>query len=192
MSTQISSFIKEYTINLVYAIPVWGWLVALLTIAGWLLLKIIGTKWYRHKKMIRASYRHLTKLQNIEEPDEQITFLQRTNPTVFEEMILSAFKNMGYKIYRNFRYTGDCGIDGRIMMNGRMVLIQAKRYKSYINAKHVEEFVTVCRKHNCRGLFVHTGLTGERAKNYQGSQVDLIDQQRMLDLLNERNEWKSK
>lgn len=113
----------------------------------------------------------------------QFGFLRYTDPFVFEEMILTAFKHAGFKIKRNKRYTGDGGIDGVIFINGQRILIQAKRYKAHINAAHVTAFQTICKKQGCHGLFIHTGKTGKQSWRNREKVVDIISGERMLDLL---------
>ena len=40
----------------------------------------------------------------------------------------------------------------------------AKRYRGHIALQHVQEFDTLLKRHNCRGLFCHTGKTGAASK----------------------------
>lgn len=92
----------------------------------------------------------------------------RTSPYVFEELVLSAFSEMGAKIKRNERYSNDGGIDGRVFLFGREWLIQSKRYSSYVKKEHIESHEALCNRKDKLGIFVHTGKTGEsslRAKN---------------------------
>lgn len=131
---------------------------------------------------IRAWFR-LRKLRSIPEPPRQFGFLRYTNPFVFEEMILTAFKQAGFKIRRNKRYTGDGGIDGIVYMDGKKHLIQAKRYRNHINAAHVQEFVTICQRQGCKGLFIHTGKTGAKSWNSRDRVIDIISGERMLNFL---------
>lgn len=74
--------------------------------------------------------------------------------------MLEAFKQRGYQVIRNKRYTGDGGIDGKVILHGEIWLIQAKRYSGYINPAHVSAFLSACEYHQCRGFFIHTGKTG--------------------------------
>ncbi len=43
-------------------------------------------------------------------------------------------------------------------------LIQAKRYRGHIALQHVQEFEKLLKRHNCRGLFCHTGKNRRRFK----------------------------
>ena len=91
---------------------------------------------------------------------QKLTFLRKINPYVFEELVLIAFNRKGISIKRNARYSGDGGVDGVVVVEGKECLVQCKRYRSYINVRHVEEFAELCRQHGARGFFIHTGRTG--------------------------------
>ena len=113
----------------------------------------------------------------------QFIFLRGLNAFVFEEMILTALKHQGYRIIRNKAYTGDGGVDGMVFMNMRRHLIQAKCYSSYITARELEDFIKTCRRRKVRGLFIHTGKTGERCRDIaRSSDVTIISGKSMLNL----------
>ncbi|MDH5665675.1 MAG: restriction endonuclease [Nitrosopumilus sp.] len=120
-----------------------------------------------HWRKIRKANAVIKKLrsfngENIE--GRVIGYLRKIDPFVFEELILNAFKERGVKILRNRRYTGDGGIDSRIIINDQPVFIQAKRYQSHINQKHVTEFGNLIARKKVQGLFVHTGKTGKGSR----------------------------
>jgi restriction system protein len=103
--------------------------------------------------------------------------LRRVDPFVFEELLLHCFKDSGYQVVRNQRYTGDDGIDGRVYRDGKLYLVQAKRYAGLIDAAQLREFEnTVGRYSAAGGFFVHTGRTGDTAKavSRQQGQVTLL------------------
>jgi restriction system protein len=94
-----------------------------------------------------------------------ISSLRRIDPFVFEELLLHCFKDAGYQVVRNQRYTGDDGVDGRIYRDGKLYLLQAKRYAGLIDAGHLREFENTVRRYSAAGgFFVHTGRTGDTAK----------------------------
>ncbi|WP_199192296.1 restriction endonuclease [Chlorogloea sp. CCALA 695] len=64
-----------------------------------------------------------------------IAILRKMNPYAFEELLLTCCQNQGWKIERNFKYSNDGGLDGRVTIAGRLYLIQAKRYRGYINPR---------------------------------------------------------
>jgi restriction system protein len=122
------------------------------------------TKFNRHTHNIKKAKQVQTTLSNFENDQyvfaKQLTYLRKIDPFVFEELILNAYQQKGVKVIRNKRYTGDGGIDGKIIINGKLILIQAKRYKSYIAKHQILEFVDVVKKNNSDGgYFIHTGKT---------------------------------
>lgn len=164
-------------------LPWWYFLVFFI-----LILINLFSKRIRRIPNVVYSYFRLYKLKGFKnDPRRQFGYLRYTNHFIFEEMILSAFKKLGFKIIRNKRYTGDGGIDGKVVIKGKVTLIQAKRYKGHINPRHVEDFSNICRNHGCTGLFVHTGKTGKLSRNLTNNVVDIVSGQRMLDLLNIKN-----
>ena len=136
-----------------------------------------------HTRRIKAARRVLKKLRTIDHPSGQFAYLRKVDPFVFEELILEAFNRGGLKIKRNRRYTGDGGIDGKVKINGRYVLIQAKRYSGYINNNHVTLFSKLCKDKRQLGLFIHTGKTGKGSYHQQSGEVDIVSGSRMLDLI---------
>ncbi|WP_454883056.1 restriction endonuclease [Sphingomonas oryzagri] len=80
--------------------------------------------------------------------------VQAMNALAFEELLLTCFERRGHKVIRNHRYTGDGGIDGRVVLHGRIWLIRAKRYASVIRPEHVQSFAAMCPAAPAR--FVHS------------------------------------
>jgi restriction system protein len=116
----------------------------------------------RHERKIQNGRKILAKLQTFSNPTSIISYLRKIDPFVFEELLLSAFQEKGFRVKRNRKYTGDGGIDGQVFKNKVHYLVQAKRYSGYVSAKHIEEFSkVVIKKRADVGLFVHTGKTGK-------------------------------
>lgn len=111
--------------------------------------------------------------------------LRAMDALAFEELLLESFAARGHKVLRNHRYTGDGGIDGRVLIGGRIWLIQAKRYGAAIRPEHVEAFALLCRKFGLPGLFIHTGRTGELSRAFleRHRNVELISGERLLALI---------
>ncbi len=127
----------------------------------------------------------MEKLKDIGTPQAQFYYLRNLDAFVFEEMILTAFKKKGYKIIRNKRYTGDGGIDGKVYIDKKLHLIQAKRYREHINLAHIKEFNEICANKNAYGLFIHTGKTGAQSRQEAiNTNLDLISGDKLLNLLN--------
>jgi restriction system protein len=92
--------------------------------------------------------------------------MRRLDPILFEELVLSALADFGYRIRRNRRYSGDGGIDGWVFYSGAWCPIQCKRYSRAIDPSHVSEFSTlVNRIKTPTGFFIHTGRTGAYSVN---------------------------
>ncbi|WP_313397425.1 restriction endonuclease [Acinetobacter variabilis] len=135
--------------------------------------------------MQATASRQLDKINGLKEFRQRFAYLRKINHFVFEEMILEALERSGHKVYRNSRYTGDGGIDGRATINGVNYIVQAKRYSAFINKQHVIDFAALATQMGCRALFCHTGKTRESAKNIVAvnQQIEIISGQRLLDLL---------
>ena len=125
---------------------------------------IFSKKRNKHQNNILSSKKILLKLNCFKFEGQKINYLKKINPFVFEELLLSAFEEKGYKIKRNKKYTGDGGFDGTIFdKQNNKYLIQAKRYSYYINPKHITEFGELLKKNKCKGFFIHTGKTGRKS-----------------------------
>lgn len=116
---------------------------------------------------------------------QKINYLRKIDPFVFEELLLEGFEAHGFRTIRNKRYTGDGGIDGQVIIGKYRYLIQAKRYRGHIALQHVQEFEKLLKRHNCRGLFCHTGKTGAGSKSVSiaSERMEIISGQRLIDLL---------
>lgn len=115
---------------------------------------------------------------------ETILFLRKIDPFVFEEILLSSFKKIGYKIKRNKRYTGDGGSDGKVWIKNKMYHIQAKRYKSYIKNKDMVDFIYLIRREKSKGMFIHTGVMGKKTKELaEKNKVKVLSDNLLYDLI---------
>jgi len=139
------------------------WLIFILIFLSVKIYKLIVCN--RHFRTINTAKKIYKRINEIENKNEGwlLSYLRKIDPFAFEELILISFKKKGFKIFRNKRYTGDGGIDGKIQKDGEMFLIQAKRYSDYINIQHVKEFINICETKGMRGYFIHTGKTGAQA-----------------------------
>lgn len=139
----------------------------------------------RHRRMQAAARRALSVLDQIEHGAQKLAYLRTLEPFVFEELLLDAYARRGHSIRRNRRYTGDGGVDGRVIIDGQLFLIQAKRYSGHINPEHVKEFRQTVRQRRCRGMFCHTGRTGPAARRIFGEapEITLLSGDSLLRLL---------
>lgn len=144
--------------------------------------KVFG-KHFRTRAKSKKVYK---KLQNMDNP-QIFRYLRQIDPFVFEELLLYSFQRKGFKIYRNRRYTGDGGIDGKVKISGHIKLIQAKRYSGYINMEHVRDFIAVCNSKHKGGFFIHCGKTGSETKQIakNGNTIEIISGNKLVSLIKE-------
>ncbi len=141
-----------------------------------------------HLQNIQDGYLMLEELRtNTVEPKFPFVVgrLRRLNPCVFEELLLTCCEDQGWEIKRNKCYSNDGGVDGRVWIAGNLYLIQAKRYRGYINPQHVRNFQEVVKAEQAAGgFFIHTGKTGSLSKSLIcESQIYLISGQRLVDFV---------
>lgn len=139
--------------------PVFLLLAAVFVVAFLLLRKTRGARARRHQRYRQTANRVLLKLPELK-AGQQILYLRKINPYVFEEMILTAIERRGIPVRRNQRYSGDGGIDGQFWIGQERWIVQAKRFASAVRPEHIRQFGELARKEKCKGLFVHTGRTG--------------------------------
>jgi restriction system protein len=140
----------------------------------------------KHQQNIRRAELVLEQLRDGEvQLPKAITILRKMNPYAFEELLLTCCQEQGWKIERNFKYSNDGGLDGRVTIAGRLYLIQAKRYHGYINPKHIRDFYQVIQGEKAKGgFFIHTGKTGELSKGVlREYQISLLSGQRLVDFV---------
>lgn len=139
----------------------------------------------RHQRYRATAERVYTRLGELSGDGQRMTYLRKINPYVFEELLLLAFERQGYPIQRNASYSGDGGLDGKVHINGECWLIQAKRYSRSITPAHVRDFEEVLMRMGLRGLFIHTGRTGQKSREASQAtpQLKIISGQQLLNLL---------
>lgn len=142
----------------------------------------------KHQQYIRLANFVLKRLRDrstIVHLPEALGILRKMNPYAFEELLLTCCQDQGWEIERNFRYSNDGGIDGRVLIAGKLYLIQAKRYSGYINPQHIQEFHRVIqREEGAGGFFIHTGKTGEMSKELlRDHKITLLSGQRLVDFV---------
>lgn len=122
----------------------------------------------RHQQYIHLANSVLKRLRDritVVQLPEALAILRKMNPYAFEKLLLTCCHEQGWKIKRNFKYSNDGGIDGRVTIANRLYLIQAKRYWGYINPQHIQKFHRVIQQEEATGgFFIHTGKTGEMSK----------------------------
>jgi len=119
---------------------------------------------YRHLRNQRRAREVLGTIRSMKGDHTEaraFAYLRKISPYVLEELVLTCFEEQGHRIARNRAYSGDGGVDGRVHINGREVLIQTKRFRKHIRLSDIHAFTRVVARHRAPlGLFVHTGRTG--------------------------------
>ena len=101
----------------------------------------------KHQQYIRLAALVLEQLRDGEvQLPKALGILRKMNPYAFEELLLTCCHEQGWEIERNFKYSNDGGLNGRVTIAGRLYLIQAKRYRGYINPQHIRDFHRVIEK----------------------------------------------
>ena len=85
---------------------------------------------------------------------------------------------------RNASYSGDGGLDGRVIIDGEYWLIQPNGTVVLFPA-HVEDFDRLLLQSGRRGLFIHTGRTGKMSRTLRTAspRLRIISGQRLLAIL---------
>ncbi|MEL5658455.1 restriction endonuclease [Serratia ureilytica] len=147
----------------------------------------------RLRRYQATAMRVLVRLPLLGGDGQRLAYLRKINPYVFEELLLLAFERQGYAVIRNTSYSGDGGLDGQVIIEGKTYLIQAKRYGRTITPFHITRFGALLRHHHCDGFFIHTGRTGQLSwvllQNHP--HVHLVSGQKLLALLAGNAEWTS-
>ncbi|MGB3929976.1 restriction endonuclease [Sphingobium ummariense] len=140
-------------------------------------------RWRRRQASVMVQ--QLRRRDRLQPPQLLYARLRSMDPLAFEELLLESLERRGFRVIRNHRHTGDGGIDGKVMIDGALWLIQAKRYATAIRPEHVSAFNALCRASNCRGLFIHTGRTGPQSRESIGnsSHVEILSGRRLLALV---------
>lgn len=145
-----------------------------------------GKKQETHAVTLSDAELAIARFDALSCPARRFGLLRSVNHFTFEELILSAYERKGYKVIRNKKYTGDGGIDGKVVINGNTVLIQAKRYSGAISRIDVSKFGHLCIGENTSGLFIHTGTTPKsvwKEIKQLHPQIEIVSGQRLLKLL---------
>ena len=146
------------------------------------------TRTSKHKQNVHHSYllvQQFRKEASLAKLPAAIATLRRLDPYVFEELLLTCCEDQGWQIERSFRYSGDGGVDGRVLIAGFRYLVQAKRYKDYINPQHIEKFRMVIQSEGAAGgFFIHTGKTRTLSKQLLTEfRITLISGQKLIDFV---------
>jgi restriction system protein len=113
------------------------------------------------------------------------------NPSVFEEVVASIYRNLGYSKVRVTGQTNDGGID--IVMEGAgdtLIGVQVKRYRNKIQAEQIRAFTgALMLKGMTHGIFLTTSEYTKGARDTanaatgKGYRVELINARAFYDAL---------
>lgn len=139
----------------------------------------------RHEANIKNAIKFLGEINGLPPAHRMSRLKCDITPYVFEEAVLTGIERSGYPVVRGRRYSGDGGIDGKFTVGKVKYFVQSKRYKSYINPRHVKDFDQLCQRHKVRGVFAHTGRTGYRSKDQftLSDHIELVSGDKLLRLL---------
>ncbi|PNU40426.1 restriction endonuclease [Serratia marcescens] len=148
----------------------------------------------RHRRYQATAARVFERLPQLDGDSHRLVYLRKINPYVFEELLLLACERQGYPVKRNASYSGDGGLDGQVIIDGKKYFIQAKRYGRTITPSHIHDFGALLLKSGCEGFFIHTGRTGHLSRTLLQNHphVHLVCGQRLLDLLAGKPCWNEK
>lgn len=126
---------------------------------------------------IKASKKWLKKFRsnaNKFNAHQRFNYIRKVDHFLWEYILLRCFEERGYSIIHT-PLTRDGGSDGFVTINGKFIVIQAKRYKGRISKSHVLELnKLVCQnKQYNKGLFIHTGKSSEPILTYFKQNKDL-------------------
>lgn len=159
-------------------------LAVIIAVFAWRTLRVpIPHRWRR--RQARAMCEAMCGCDRSQPPALIYARLRAMDALAFEELLLESFERRGHRIVRNRRYTGDGGVDGQVVIDGRIWLIQAKRYAGAIRPEHVQAFASLCAARGAQGLFIHTGRTGDCSRGIvtRHAKVEIVSGRQLLTLV---------
>lgn len=143
----------------VYAVI--GTAVAMLVIAVWRKVRV-------QQPVARTSAHHIDDMTGIE----------------FEEFLVRLFKRQGYRATMT-KSSGDFGADLVVKGNGETIVVQAKRYKSSVGVKAVQEIIAAIRMYDADAAWVVTNsyFTKQAQTLAAHNDVRLIDRDELMQMI---------
>lgn len=132
--------------------------------------------------------RELIRLQEAEAQKlSQLSYLQSLDPIKFEEIVLLAFKNLGWQT-EGTKASGDGGVDGYLRKDGNLFILQCKRYGdgTRVGVGIIRELLgTVVMEKAAGGILVTTSsFTPAALKSAEGdNRLELCDGEATLKLI---------
>ncbi len=105
----------------------------------------------------------------------------------FERFLERLFGDLGYKSKKT-KGSGDYGVDLLLERDGRLIAVQAKRYKSKVNLKAVQEVVSGKAHYNADEAWVVTNsyFAPSAYKLAKSNKVVLINRNDLISLIKKR------
>lgn len=102
----------------------------------------------------------------------------------FEEFLVRLFKKQGYRATMT-KTSGDFGADLVVKGNGETIVVQAKRYKSSVGVKAVQEIIAAIRMYDADSAWVVTNsyFTKQAQTLAKHNDVRLIDRDELLSII---------
>lgn len=124
-----------------------------------------------------------------------LAVLGQTEPSAFERLAQRLLREAGFTKVEVRGKSGDGGIDGigvlRVNLVSFQVYFQCKRWKGSVGAKEIRDFRGALQGRADKGLFITTGhftsQASDEATRDGAIAIDLIDGDRLCDLLKENN-----
>lgn len=102
----------------------------------------------------------------------------------FEEFLVRLFERQGYRATMT-KSSGDFGADLVVKGNGKTVVVQAKRYKSSVGVKAVQEIIAAIRMYDADSAWVVTNsyFTKQAKTLAAHNDVRLIDRDELMQII---------
>lgn len=125
--------------------------------------------------------------------NELLQVLKAMDPSAFERLAQRLLRESGFTKVEVRGKSGDGGIDGvgvlRVNLVSFQVFFQCKRYKGSVGASEIRDFRGAMQGRADKGLFITTGhftaQASDEATRDGATAIDLIDGERLCDLLKE-------
>jgi restriction system protein len=126
---------------------------------------------------------------------ELLEVLKTIDPSAFERLAQRLLRESGFTKVEVRGKSGDGGIDGvgvlRVNLVSFQVFFQCKRYKGSVGASEIRDFRGAMQGRADKGLFITTGSftaqASDEATRDGATAIDLIDGERLCDLLKEND-----
>jgi restriction system protein len=135
----VAGWITAGHVGTSYVIMLTGFLVAILAVGAWLILRSIR---------VQRAYHAIDMAQ-----------INTMSGTDFEVYLAYLLPKQGYKIISLTRRSGDFGVDLIVSKNNKRIAVQAKRYSKSVGPAAIQQAVAGMAYYKCAGSMVITNST---------------------------------